>query len=300
VSETAVWIAPDGSSTTLHNGSNPYGGTYFVSWSVSGRFSPPVRFQEDGVPDQDGLRLRAVFHGANEITLPIWVQGSSDADLRTKIRALVSSMNPKRGDGKLRITSPLGDQREVVCRVASGFDGAERIGDTTGAVAQMFPLTFKAHDPYWQDVADIVAGPWTVGTSPGSFFPFFPIRLSSSEVFAQVTIDNTGDENSWPIWTITGPGDNFKLKNLTTNKTLDIGAYFIIAGEVITIDTRPSGLSRRTITSNVAGNLYTRLTVTSAMWPLIPGSNQISIEMGTASAGVTSVQMARRQKYLAA
>lgn len=294
MTELFQWIDPNGSVTNL------YGSTYRVAWDVAGRFSPATRFEADGVPDQDGARLRNVLFATREFVLPIWVKGTSAANLRTNIRTLVTAMNPKRGDGRIRITSPLGDQREIVCRAASGFDGSEKLGDTSGALAQCFPVLFKAFAPYWQDVADIVAGPWTVGSSPGSFFPFFPIRLSSSEVFAQTTIDNTGDDDAWPVWTISGPGDNFKLRNLTTGKALDIGAYFIVAGEVITIDTQPTGPTRRTITSNINGNLYTRLTVSSAMWPLIPGSNQVSIEMGTASAGVTSVQMARRQKYLAA
>jgi hypothetical protein len=275
-------------------------GPYFVSWAASGRFSPGVRFQEDGIPEQDGARLRAVFFDVREFVLPIWVIGATDADVRTNIRSLVRSMNPKRGDGKIRVTSPLGDQREITCRVASGFDSSERIGDTTGAVGQMFPLAFKAHDPYWTEAADIVAGPWQVGTSSGSFFPIFPIRLSSSEVFAQVTIDNLGDDDAWPVWTITGPGSSPKVKNLTTGKTTDLGSYFITAGETVTIDTRPTGSNQKTVTSNINGNLYTRLTAASDLWPLIQGTNQVSVEMGTAAAGVTSVQMARRHRYLTA
>lgn len=294
-----MWIAPDGTQTTLH-GPDPYLATYFVSWNVAGRFSPPSRFEEEGVPEQDGMRLRSVLFGAREFTLPVWIKGTSDADLRTKVRALVSTMNPKRGDGRIQITSPIGDQREITCRVSSGLDGAEKIGDSSGATAQLFPVTFRAHDPFWQDTADVVAGPWMVGSTPGTFFPFFPLRLSSSEIFAQDTIVNLGDDDAWPVWTITGPGENPKVRNLTTGKSLDLGIYFIVSGEVITIDTRPSGLARRTITSNINGNLYRLLTASSAMWPLIPGSNLISIEMGIASAGVTAVQMARRNRYLAA
>jgi hypothetical protein len=294
MAETIVWVDPDGVSTTLHGGSG-----MFAAWNVSGRFSPPTRFEEEGIPEGDGSRLRAVHHGPNDIVLPVWVQAATDAALRTSVRALVSSMNPKRGDGILRITSPLGDQREVVCRVVTGLEGAERIGDTTGDAAQLLPLVFRAHDPYWQDTSDTVSGPWTVGSSPGSFFPLFPLRLASSEVFAQVTVVNTGDEDAWPVWTVTGPGANPKLKNLTTGKTLDLASYTIAAGEVVTIDTRPTGANRKTVQSSTTGNLYSKLTAVSALWSFVRGSNSVSIEMGSATSA-SSVQVARRHRYLAA
>lgn len=287
-----MWVDPDGVSTTLHGGAG-----VFAVWNVSGRFSPPAEFEEEGIPEGDGARLLAVHHGPNDIVLPVWLQAATQAELRTSVRALVSSMNPKRGDGTLRITSPLGDQREVVCRVVTGLEGAERIGDTTGDAAQMLPLVFRAHDPYWQDAADTMSGPWTVGSSPGSFFPMFPVRLASSEVFAQVTVVNSGDEDAWPVWTITGPGLNPKLVNLTTGKTLNLASYTIAAGEVVTIDTRPTGASRKTVTSSTAGNLYSK--VTGALWPFVRGSNSVSIEMGGGTAA-SSVQVARRNRYLAA
>jgi hypothetical protein len=292
MSETVTWIDPAGASTTLNGGSG-----MFVPWDVSGRFAPPARFDEEGIPEGDGSRLRAVRHETRDFSLPVWVQAADQGSLRTAVRSLVTSMNPKRGDGIIRVTSPLGDQREIVCRVVAGLEGAERIGDTTGIWAQLFPLIFRANDPYWQDISDTVSGPWTVGSSPGSFFTLFPVRLSSSEVFSQMTVFNAGDEDAWPVWTITGPGLNPKLKNLTTGKTLDLVSYTIDAGEVVTIDTRPTGLNRKTVTSSTDGNLYGL--VTGALWPFAPGSNSVSIEMGGGTAA-SSVQVARRHRYLAA
>jgi hypothetical protein len=300
VTETIEWIAPDDTVTTLHGGADPYAGTHFVAWNVQGRFSPQARFDEEGIPDADGMRLRAVYYGPGEVTVPVWVQGTSDADLRAKTRALVSTMNPKRGDGRLRVTSPIGDQRELLCRVADGLQGMERIGDTSGAVAQFFPLTFRAHDPFWQDTADTSAGPWEIGTSPGTFFPLFPILLSSSEVFAQANVTNTGDEDAWPVWTITGPGASPRIINNTTEKGFSLATYTLAAMETVTVDTRPTGATRKTVTSSENGDLYRLLDAGSALWPLVPGANSISIELGGAVAGQSSVQMRRRHRYLAA
>lgn len=293
MTETIEWIDPDGTTTTLHGGAD-----MFVAWNVSGRFSPSARFEEEGIPEGDGARLRAVHHDARDFGLPVWVRAGDEATLRTAIRSLVSAMNPVRGDGRIRVTSPLGDQREIVCRVAAGLEGAERIGDSSGVWAQLFPLVFRAHEPYWQDTTDTTSGPWLLASSPGSFFPLFPIRLSSSEVFAQVTLTNAGDVESWPVWVITGPGANPKLRNLTTGKDLELPAYTIAAGEVVTIDTRPTGSTRKTVTSSTGGNLYRLLSGTSALWPLARGTNSVAIEMGGATSA-SSVQVSRRHRYLA-
>lgn len=282
-----TWIDPDGAETTL-----------LVDWDVTGRFSPPTRFEEEGIPEQDGMRLRAVHHGARDFVLPLWIEGASESDLRTKMRSLVSSMNPLRGDGRIRVTSPIGDQREIVCRAASGLEMGERIGDTSGPEVQKAAVVFRAWEPYWQDAADVVSGPWTVGGSPGSFFPIFPLRLASSEVFASVTVVNTGDVDAWPVWTITGPGANPRIRNLTTGKDFYLPAYTIQPGEVVTIDTRPTGATRKTVTSNTVGNLYGRLSGTTALWPFARGSNSVQIEMGSATTA-TAIQVSRRHRYLA-
>lgn len=289
MAETILWIDPDGVSTTLHTGSLD---ALFVSWNVHGRFAPPARFTEDGVPEQDGLQLREVLHDAREFSLPFWVRGASESDLWTKQRALVVSMDPKRGEGVLRITTPVGDQREISCRVVSGLEGAERIGDTTGQLAQSFPAVFRAWNPYWRSVSDNITD-YTPGSATGSFFPLFPLRLTSSEVFADATIVNDGDVDAWPVWTINGTGSGIVLSNLTTGKSLSLST-FLGVGESLTVDTRPRV---KTVTKQDGTNLWTDVSATSTLWPLVKGTNAIRIQMGAATA-TSRVRLARRNQYL--
>lgn len=283
MAETVTWVDPDGVELALE-----------VEWDVTGRFSPPTFFDEEGVPGQDGLRLREVRHEARNFVLPLWITGTSEADLRTKMRDLVSAMNPQRGDGKIRVTSPIGDQREIVCRAASGLEMGERLGDTSGPEVQLAAVVFRAWEPFWQDVSDTVSGPWTVGLAPAPFFPFFPLRLTSSEVFAAVDVTNSGDVATWPIWTITGPGSSITLQNLTTGHTLLLNVT-LSASESVTIDTSP-GI--KTVTKSDGSNLYPDLSSTSYLWPLQRGVNAVQISMGGATSA-TSVTMRRRHKYLA-
>lgn len=284
MSETVTWIDPVGVSTTLNGGVD-----IFTEWNVSGRFAPPSRFDEEGIPEGDGSRLRAVRHETRDFSLPVWVEAPDQGSLRTAVRSLVSALNPKRGDGIIRVTTPVGDQREIVCRVVTGLEGVERIGDTSGVWAQAFPLVFRSHNPYWRDISDIGAT-YTVGT-PSTFFPFFPIRLSNAQVFTDAAPDNIGDVDAWPVWTLTGPGSTIYLRNLTTGYLLNLDTVLGV-GETAVIDTKA-----KTVTGGSGANLFADLSNDSYLWPLEPGVNSVRIEMAGATAA-SSVTLAFRPHYL--
>lgn len=286
MSETVTWIDPVGVSTTLNGGVD-----MFTEWNVTGRFAPPSQFDEEGIPESDGSRLRAVRHETRDFSLPVWVEAPDQGSLRTAVRSLVSALNPKRGDGLIRVTSPLGDQREIVCRVAAGLEGVERIGDTSGVWAQHFPLVFRAHNPYWRAVSDIGATYTVDGVS--TFFPFFPIRLTNAQVFADASPDNLGDVDAWPVWTLTGPGSTIYLRNLTTGYLLNLDTA-LGSGETAVIDTRPGV---KTVTRGDGVNLFGDLSNDSYLWPLAPGVNSVRVEMSGATAD-SAVGLAFRPHYL--
>jgi hypothetical protein len=292
--ETITWIDPLGVSTALHTVA-PHQQARFVAWDLANRFSPPIRFEEDAIPEQDGARFRAVHHEPTEFPLPVWVQGSSASDLRTKIRALATSMNPKRGDGYIRVTSPVGDQRQIKCRVAE-FDVTEKIGDTTGVSAQLVRMVFKAHTPYWEDVTEtsLIFDP--ADTQPGAFLgnPFFPIRLAASEIAINTTVTNPGDVEVWPIIRINAPGNSIKIFNYTAGNVIDISSYSLSSGQIV-IDTRPG---YKTVIKDGIENLWSYVTSASGLWPLQPGANEIRLEMGDTANGYTLMEVAYTNQYL--
>lgn len=276
MAETITWIDADGVSTALS-----------VILPYSGRFMPPVAFEEEGIPEQPGERLRAVRHRSREFTLPILFRDTTDAGLRTAIRDLVAKLDPTRGDGRIRVTAPGGDQREITCRYMAGLEGDEQ----AMLRAQKAPVVFKAHDPYWYATGDTTTT-FTVGTA-GSFFPFFPLVLASSEVFTDATVINVGDVDAWPVWTVTGPGSNLVLRNLTTGKQLTLSVT-LGASESVSIDTRPGV---KTVTHSNGSNLFPDLSANSSLWPLRRGANSVRIELTSATAA-SSVVLSWRPRYL--
>jgi hypothetical protein len=279
--EVFSWIDPSGRETLLSGTENVE-----VVIGPSGRFMPPIEYVEQTVPFQPGSKLKQLNVKSREIDLPLEIMGISTSDLRTQIRNLLAVFNPLLGDGQLKCVAEDGSQRYITCRYASGLDFAE-----TGLTWQRANVVFKAFDPYWYDNSSIVQT-FMINESPGLFFPILPLRLASSTVFANVTINNQGDVETWPEWIITGPGENIVISNLSTGETTNLNVTLDV-GETITIDTT---LYNKTVTKSDETNLFYTLSDDSSLWSLQQGNNSIQIEMANATSD-SSIQLTYRNRY---
>lgn len=277
MTEVVQWIDADGVTTTLEH------------MEFTNRFMPPVKFDADGVPGQPGEVFREVEHGSREFGAVFDIVASGEANTRLAIRAMIKKLNPRRGPGRFRVTSPVGDQREIVCRYSGGAGLVEKVGDDTGPDWQRFPTTFLAHDPYWYDVSPIEQTFTITAVSP-NFFPILPIHLAASELAVDSSVDNTGDEDAWPVWTITGPGSGIKLTNHTTGRFTWFPALALAVGQTLVIDTR-SGAKSAFVDG--ATNAYSDLSVDSSLWPLETGVNGIRLEMS----GADNIQSGLTMRY---
>lgn len=283
MTDTLEWFDPDGSSTIFDIDGD----------GVTGRLAPPNERVED-TPPGAGARLRSVRHTAREVALVQWVSGADEASTRAALRALVASLDPLRGDGVLRSTTSIGEQRELTCRYVSGFESQPERLDEGGLLYQRAVLVFRAaEEPYWVDAADTAMSFELGDSTVGSFFPVPPLRLASSELFAQATVDNGGDVEAWPVWTLSGPGSGLAINNLTTGKSLALSTS-VTADETITVDTRPG---RKTVTLGDGTNLFPDLT-SRQLWPLDRGPNSIEVQLSGATSD-SVLQLSYRQRYLA-
>lgn len=281
VTYTWEWLDPNGTATTL-----------WVEYDVKGAFAPPVAVLDEDVPGQPGARFREARHLVREFPLPLYWYANTASELHATLRAAAYAMDPTRGEGTLRATSPVGDQRQIGCRVTAGMDLTQALGEQAGPLRQRAVVTFRCQDPYWTAVSDVVSV-YEMGTLP-LFFPFFPLRLSASEIAVNTTVTNNGEVDSWPVWTITGPGSAVTLTNLTTGKSLAIPDVTLGNGESIVIDTRPGA---KTVTLGDGTNLWSLIPWGSALWPLLPGPNAVRLEM-TGTTADSELQLAYRPRYL--
>lgn len=287
--ETYEWVDADGEVFDLDTDGAR------VLQGVDGRFMPPVELLEQEIPLQPGAILRNVKTKVREVTLPIVFTAPDEVELRQRIRAWAVRFDPNRGDGALRVRNADGYRRELPCRYSDGLSLTED-GDTAGPTFQKAVLVFRSHTVYWTDGEDHEATFTTEVDEPVPFFPFFPIRLLPSELFKSVMVRNVGDAPAWPVWTITGPADSpLLIRNDTTGKKIEINRALATA-ETVTIDTRPRVKS---VTDNTGANLYSLLTVDSALFELAAGENIVLAALGGTTLD-TEVLLSYRNRYFTA
>ncbi|MFG2970917.1 phage distal tail protein [Streptomyces sp. NPDC048288] len=274
--------------------------TNFSDWAngwvlqpgAKGLDMPTYAFTQDESPGIDGYAIRQVRAGGKEIALPIafWADDSRTAYL-TRRRTLIRSLNPKRGDGTLTVVQADGTARTIGARYSAGLEGDESL-DAAGTRWCMGVLTFACPSPFWLGAEATTE--WRAAVS-GTFFPFLPLVVGNSQVLGAVTVDNDGDDDAFPVWTVTGPATAISLTNTTTGEVLVL-THTITVGDTIVIDTRER---QQTAVLNGTTNLWGDLTDASTMWALEPGINDLTLTV-TGSTSNTRVRMTYQPRYLAA
>lgn len=280
--ETIIWVDANGTEHILTDQED-----ISVTIGPSGRYMPPIEYSEEETPYQPGSKPKQVKVKAREMDFPVEINGQTQMDIKNKLRSLLKMFNPLKGDGTIKCISPDGSTREIKCRYKGGLEISE-----SGQIWQKFVLVLKAFDPYWYDSNTIVQ---TFKTGqPATFFPIFPLRLSSSTVFADTSIDNIGDVEAWPEWIITGPGEGIVLRNLTTGEAIRFthDDAKLGVGESLVINTKPFV---KTVEKN-SKNIFHTMSDDSSLWSLQDGVNSIRLEMSNATEA-SSIQLSYRPRY---
>ncbi len=285
------WIDTNGNEFNLTNSES-----YEILNGVKGFHMPPIEITEEEVPFQPGSRPRNTKVKARTVDIPLKISGTNEIEFLQAMRNLLRIFNPLKGDGKFRVTSIDDSVRELKCRYLLGFE-MEEDANTRGLTWQKAVGVFKAFDPFWYDTATITQT-FKLNENPALFFPILPLRLASSTVFADITITNDGDVETWPEWIIRGPGENIQLRNLTTGEViyLDDPDAKLQAGETITINTSPIPPNEKTVLKSDGTNLFYTLSDDSSLWALQDGTNSIQIQMANATAD-SIIQISYRNRY---
>lgn len=267
MSDTLTFYDAAGNSVNLNDGTN-----IKVLFGDMGNLMPPIKHAEEQVPLEAGSRFIQANVQPRRVDVPVAIKGTSRTDFLSNLRDLFGVLGNFSEGGYLRWGGSDGITRDLKCLYAGGVEGRFRDRQSSYVWTKAI-ISFRAFDPYWYAISETTES-YTTG-EVATFFPFFPLSLASSEVFATPTITVLGDVESWPVWTIIGPGSNPLFRNFTTDKLLSL-TYSLGAGEQIIIDTRPG---QKTIKLGDDTNLFEYLSNTSSLWPLIKGANLLRLEL---------------------
>jgi hypothetical protein len=251
------------------------------------RMMPPTTIHTVRVPQAQGGRFRGARHDERLVTLPVVLPGPTAG--RDELRRWARALDPLKGEGTLTVVQGAHAGRQITCAYEAGLDSYAEdlalLGQTT--------LAFRAADPYWADATES-SNVATIDSTAYTWFPFLPLILGASDVFAAATITNAGDVDAWPIITTTGPGTDLNVSNDTTGESWHFTGS-IAANSTLVVDHRPGHKSARLDGTNAFG----RLTDDSVLWPLVPGPNRISIGFASGTAS-SRVAFTWRNRWLSA
>lgn len=269
---------PNGIRVVLNDQADPdYVG---VVTEVGGMDAPDLTESAENMVQEDGGLHGDFFYNRRPLTIDGMLLNPVDATERNnRMLKLSGATDALRGDAVLRFQPSGMEMLRTTVRRQNGPRFA-------GAWQKTFQLGLVAEDPriysdtvYSQSVAAALTGAPTQGRA-------FPetgnITYGAGDTAGQLSITNTGNATTYPVLTITGPGNFPALINATTGYTLYLTGT-MSASDVIVLDTNPL---RRSVILNGGLSVYSRLRFSdSTWWGLIPGINDIRLTFASFSTG---------------
>lgn len=218
----------------------------------------------------DGVDVVRPVVGMRELTFPLFVEGTDRADYLSKRRRLQAQLASRSG---VRVTHVEDDGETMWAQgfYVGGMEGDGRHGWVSWA---LYAPVLRCGDPYWHMPQQ--STPFALARG-GPWFPFPPLQLASSALSVRRALANPGDVDSWPLWTITGPGVGFTITHYGTGRSINYAAP-VLAGQVVQIDTRPGS---RSVTDAAGTNLMANVTTDPELFPLVGGANDLEAVMGS-------------------
>lgn len=266
---------PRGDIATFNDQSDPNNvGTIA---ELTGLDSPDIRENAQDNVEMDGGIHGNFWSGRRPITISGLMHGHATATERNNRWERL-----KRAGLALRGNSVLAWQWEGQVPQSIAVRANQPMRET-GAWNKQFQLALVAADPriYSQTLHnDEVTAVAAADLSGRSYDLVYDKDYGPATPNGQLLITNAGNWDTFPVYTITGPGLNPSLYNLTTGMVLKFG-YNLDVGETLVIDSL-----NRTILLNGNADRYYSLDFASAVWTgLAPDVNDIRIAFNTFSTG---------------
>ncbi|WJN62798.1 Dit-like tail protein [Streptomyces phage phiScoe2] len=241
------------------NGIEDEGTGVQATTGVTGLGLPPVSVQWlEGAGDGAMYRRTRVL--ARDIDIPLDIVAPNRDALKKTLSRLAQLLA---GPCTLRLVEDDGSSWATdVVRVGGGeYTYGE---NTIGNKDVQTVITFRAGDPYW--TSSVSTTQQIGGTSTASPFmaSFMTMPVASSQAIGDIALENTGDVPAYPVWTVYGPGDNFKAISPTGETLWWKGT--LAAGQSLIVDTQKGTVKRED-----GSNQYGLLAPAPRFWAVEPG-----------------------------
>ncbi|MEU7830381.1 hypothetical protein [Nonomuraea sp. NPDC049129] len=289
---------------------------------AKGLDAPSYTIYADEYPAIDGGFVRSARAGIREVFLPLKIIAPTRPAMMKLKRELITSLNPTKGFVQLLVTEygqpasggPLEAEptKQLTCYYVSGVEGGD--GSSQGVTWSSYGLILRAPDPYFRSLFRTEASfvqydvlrPFIPAEGANPFLsvdgvaPGQGLTLSSNpEWITTQLLSSVGDAAVQPRWTIQGPlnstfslrlhdADGEVVKSLRFNRAVSLPH-----GQTLTIETtrgEPDIYQQASDGTGPRTPMWSRFDITSDMWALEPGPNQISLQIDQ-PAGLTPEEL---------
>jgi hypothetical protein len=253
---------------------------------ATGLMLPPLDVITSTTPGMVGSWLQQVNVLEREVFLPLeFASEQSQADFMSKLTQLAGLVSGwdsvqvgQTGTFRLGASSPLGE-RLLDVTYKSGWEGNWG-GTNSGAMWEKIGLTLVAVDPYWRARNPTVLqykapanNPVFLGSGDNSH-PW-PRQISASVVIGNnMPVQVDGDVPVWAVVEIDGLVSEAAISWNGTSVAVPGG---VPDGSELVLTTDPRARSAR-LDGSIA---WSQITMGATFAPLIPGTNLVSLEVGT-------------------
>jgi hypothetical protein len=275
-----TWVGPDGATFTLTDTS---GGVWLINEAIEGMGAPPMSAFVRQSAALDGQTLSGFRAKAREVFWPIAID--SDADSWQSLQAAFWASLPFGRTGVWSVTAPDGTVRYLACRFVSE-DNTGYSNDPSVYGFEVRGINLVADDPFWRGPE--VSKTFQTAEDSVPFFetgPTHVFNLMSSSTTASATVTNSGEVDSWPLWTVTGPATGFSLG---VDGSFISGVVAVPDGQYLVINTDPSVQVAR-LHDGASSTVVPFSSFTSIVFARIPQGESVPLEIVLQGSGSVNI-----------
>lgn len=226
--------------------------------------TPQVRIEPSA---GDGGVYRHSKRGVRQFDLAITTIGTDRADVQTKLRRLSRIVQDSLGPTKVYAT--YSDDTSVFLEAYYTGGAESQWGTDAGLTWNRWVLSFQAPNPFWESGIAETFTVTTGNTGRGLLPQLTKLKVTSSQVFGYITVDNAGDVPAYPIWYFRGPLTDLEVTNGTQSFSF---VPSILEGETITVNAETGE-----VTDDQGNNRYADLGTAPKLFKIPPGTSSVSI-----------------------
>jgi hypothetical protein len=240
---------------------------FYLTTGLTGTGIPATNVRIDPSAADGGV-WRNTRKGVRQLDLPVFVIGTTNTDVESKLRRLSKILQDRAGATTLRAEYGSGERWSIKGHYTGGAE--TQFGGEAGELWAKWVLSIQCPDPYWtRDSSESYS--LGAGATGRSLIPdLAELRISSSQAIGEMDVENSGDVSSYPVWQIRGPVDSFTMTSQAGESFTYDGSF--LSDTTVTINTKVG-----TVTDNNGDNMYSNLTASPRLFQIPAGNTIITV-----------------------